>query len=624
MAPVRFGSIAALEENSSEMYLESTEVLIRIARNVLKEPLNPKYRSVSLKSNVVTTKLLPASGAMECLFDMGFQEGDGSLVLSQQTSLDSIKYIHDELLRRREQKTLKKKADTIVAKTKKLKNENKVPLIANELNKLERETTNSFLKKIIFWCFRVLAYENYELQRKALTMIPLTELNLNVMRHIRNIQLEYKKKNINEEAIDFQELLLVELCNWFNNDFFTWVDTPQCTKCGFIETVNEGISQEIIPGSDRVEKYRCQKCNSVVLFPRFNDPHKLLETRKGRCGEWANCFCSMCRALGWDSRLVFDETDHVWVEVYSLVQSRWIHCDPCEKAVDTPLMYECGWKKNLSYIIAYSLDDIQDVTWRYSTDHIKILQNRNKCNEQELIDFIVKLRNLLLNHTTPARKQFVLKRTALELIDLLKQKSVSEAEERGRTSGSMAWRLMRGETSLDDINYKPHIWRVDEKDIEKRKFELSYVTAKDTYYKDSKAVMKSWMNGVYKINSVFRNVEKDWKMCYLARREGTNSGLVSWRFETGDKFSIGSINLKLVSQIFETGVVTSKLCSGSSCVQIPQGQEVFTTDAFKGSSSLELIVELLGSNFWQHSQLLRQPIASEETTFEITINLLES
>eukprot|EP00041_Stephanoeca_diplocostata_P036839 m.1362766 g.1362766 ORF g.1362766 m.1362766 type:complete len:57 (+) comp24944_c0_seq12:1787-1957(+) len=40
--------------------------------------------------------------------------------------------------------------------------------------------------------------------------------------------------------------------------------------------------------------------------------------------------------------------------------------DCCEDAYDSPLMYERGWGKKLSYVFAFDHDNIVDVTWRYS------------------------------------------------------------------------------------------------------------------------------------------------------------------------------------------------------------------------------------------------------------------
>uniref|UniRef100_A0A803KPR6 Peptide-N(4)-(N-acetyl-beta-glucosaminyl)asparagine amidase n=1 Tax=Chenopodium quinoa TaxID=63459 RepID=A0A803KPR6_CHEQI len=86
-----------------------------------------------------------------------------------------------------------------------------------------------------------------------------------------------------------------------------WVNAPPCDSCGN-QTIGQGMGvplpAEMKYGGSRVELYRCSFCSRITRFPRYNDPIKILETKKGRCGEWANCFTLYCRAFGYESRLV--------------------------------------------------------------------------------------------------------------------------------------------------------------------------------------------------------------------------------------------------------------------------------------------------------------------------------
>jgi len=52
-------------------------------------------------------------------------------------------------------------------------------------------------------------------------------------------------------------------------------------------------------------------------------------------------------------------------EYYSPAQSRWIHLDSCECSRDEPHIYDRGWAKKMSYVIAFSVDGAVDVSRRY-------------------------------------------------------------------------------------------------------------------------------------------------------------------------------------------------------------------------------------------------------------------
>ena len=187
-----------------------------------------------------------------------------------------------------------------------------------------------------------------------------------------------------------------QFARYFQRHVMTWVNKPCCSNpyCPGAKYTGEEINktmrlvttrgpetyEEHQGQASRVEVYQCALCQHHTTFPRYNSVAKLLETKQGRCGEYANLFGLYCRAVGLETRYVIDWSDHVWVEVWiaggagggSASGSTngggdWIMVDSCEGVVGEPSMYEMGWgKTTLCQMVAFGTHHVVDVTPRYT------------------------------------------------------------------------------------------------------------------------------------------------------------------------------------------------------------------------------------------------------------------
>ncbi|KAL3537825.1 hypothetical protein ACH5RR_001191 [Cinchona calisaya] len=322
-------------------------------------------------------------------------------------------------------------------------------LMMQQLN--VRENKEQVEQRIRPYVDQVLMYEDTNRQTAARNTVPADKLEEKALVALA------REGNFEPTKSEQDHAFLLQLLFWFKQSF-RWVNAPPCDNCNS-KTVGQGMGvadpSETLYGASRVELYRCNLCSVITRFPRYNDPLKLLETRKGRCGEWANCFTLYCRAFNYESRLILDFADHVWTECFSPSLGRWMHLDPCEGNYDNPLLYEKGWKKNLNYVIGIARDGVYDVTKRYTRKWHEVLARRNITTESVLS-------NILSNITRECRKNFASQVCSeLEERDRIEEEAIerdlysnedASISLPGRQSGDKEWRISRSEFGSESLS----------------------------------------------------------------------------------------------------------------------------------------------------------------------------
>mmetsp|Transcript_24497 Transcript_24497/g.23524 ORF Transcript_24497/g.23524 Transcript_24497/m.23524 type:complete len:456 (+) Transcript_24497:119-1486(+) len=205
------------------------------------------------------------------------------------------------------------------------------------------------------------------------------------------------QKNLTHNRIEALASLK-EFAVWFRDEFPYYYH--QCLHCGQKDgnscyglVFPSGEEQQFEAG--RTELYICsnKNCGLTSRFPRFNAVHKILDTRRGRCGEYSILMMRMLQLLGYEAKWVVDWADHVWCEVFvdssgediitDIEEHNWVHLDPCEASVNEPLIYQ-GWGKNQTYIVSYSSSNIdviadvlvEDVTYKYTSRYNETVVRR--------------------------------------------------------------------------------------------------------------------------------------------------------------------------------------------------------------------------------------------------------
>jgi len=130
-----------------------------------------------------------------------------------------------------------------------------------------------------------------------------------------------------------------------------------------------------------------------------------------------------------------------------------------------------------------------------------------------------------------------------------------------------------------------------------------------------------WLEGMNAAEGgIFRKVENDWKMVYLARSPQAKRGRVKWTFKLANSESyLETFALEVKSEVFQGAKVSCEIEATfdndkTIVIALPNCNN-FYTEEVREAVRLNVIVTLSGGHgqeAWQHAQLFRQRLDNTE------------
>jgi len=141
----------------------------------------------------------------------------------------------------------------------------------------------------------------------------------------------------------------------------------------------------------------------------------------------------------------------------------------------------------------------------------------------------------------------------------------------------------------------------------------------------------NWLKGINTMEGgIFRKVEDDWKMVYLARSPQAEYGCIKWTFETiNPALNIEIFSLTAKSKAFHEANVSwevEAIFSDDKMIVISVSDcKSFSTEEVRNAIKLNVIAKLSGGKgelAWQYAQLFRESLEKlDEPSMIINIQL---